>query len=53
MQLGEISSIDAFNALKTTVFYRDFNTVIILDNRLSEIMKIDFNQPGNVLGSLI
>jgi len=44
MQLGEISSIDAFNALKTTVFYRDFNTVIILDNRLSEIMKIDFNQ---------
>ena len=25
------------------MFYKDFNTVIILDNRLAEIFKIDFN----------
>jgi hypothetical protein len=25
------------------LFYKDFNTVIILDNRLAEIFKIDFN----------
>ena len=25
------------------MFYKDFNTVVILDNRLAEIYKIDFN----------
>ncbi len=43
LQLGNITSINAFNPLKTNLFYKDFNTVIILDNRLSEIKKIDFN----------
>lgn len=42
-QLGNITSVDAFNPLKINVFYKDFNTLIILDNRLSEIFKIDFN----------
>ncbi|MBU2939981.1 hypothetical protein KO494_10565 [Lacinutrix sp. C3R15] len=43
IQLGEISSANAFNPLKLNLFYKDFNTVIILDNRLAEIFKIDFN----------
>ena len=43
VQLGEITSANAFNPLKLNVFYKDFNTVIILDNRLAEIFKIDFN----------
>jgi len=43
MQLGEVSTFDVFNALKINVFYKDFNTVVILDNRLSEVSKIDFN----------
>lgn len=43
VQLGSITSIDAFNPLKINVFYKNFNTVLILDNRLSEIFKIDFN----------
>jgi hypothetical protein len=42
-QLSEITSVNAFNPLKINLFYRDFNTVIILDNRLAEIFKIDFN----------
>lgn len=42
-QLGEITSANTFNPLKINLFYRDFNTVIILDNRLAEIFKIDFN----------
>ncbi|MFD2822118.1 hypothetical protein ACFS5M_00450 [Lacinutrix iliipiscaria] len=43
VQLGEMTSANAFNPLKINVFYKDFNTAIILDNRLAEIFKIDFN----------
>jgi hypothetical protein len=43
LQLGNIAKASAFNPLKINVFYKDFNTVIILDNRLAEIFKIDFN----------
>lgn len=43
VQLGEITSANAFNPLKVNLFYRDFNTVVVLDNRLSEISKINFN----------
>ena len=42
-QLGKITSANAFNPLKINLFYQEFNTVIILDNRLAEISKIDFN----------
>ncbi|KFB01798.1 hypothetical protein IA57_02680 [Mangrovimonas yunxiaonensis] len=42
-QLGNLTTINVFNPLKTVLFYKDFNTVILLDNRLSEIFKIDFN----------
>ena len=43
VQLGTPTSVNAFNPLKINMFYQDFNTVIILDNRLAEIFKIDFN----------
>ena len=43
LQLGTLESANAFNPLKINLFYKDFNTVIILDNRLAEIFKIDFN----------
>lgn len=43
LQLGNIYSANAFNRLKINLFYKDFNTIIILDNRLAEIFKIDFN----------
>ncbi|MCR8666843.1 hypothetical protein NO995_04060 [Aestuariibaculum sp. M13] len=42
-QLGDITSVNTFNPLKINLFYKDFNTVVILDNRMAEITKIDFN----------
>ena len=42
-QLSEITSANTFNSLKINLFYQDFNTVIILDNRLAEVFRIDFN----------
>lgn len=41
--LGEIESVDLLNPLKISLFYKDFNTVIILDNQLSEIERINLN----------
>tara|TARA_R110002049_G_scaffold237340_2_gene410440 strand:- start:850 stop:1680 length:831 start_codon:yes stop_codon:yes gene_type:complete len=43
LQLGNLETVNAFNPLKINLFYKDFNTIIILDNRLAEIFKIDFN----------
>jgi hypothetical protein len=43
LQLGDITSVDILNPLKITLFYKDFNTAIVLDNTLNEIKKIDFN----------
>ena len=43
MQLGDISSLNVFNPLKINLFYENFSTVLILDNRLSEVKKINFN----------
>jgi hypothetical protein len=43
VQLGSPTSVNVFNPLKINLFYQDFNTVIILDNRLAEIYKIDFS----------
>ena len=42
-QLGNVTSANTFNPLKINLFYQDFNYVIILDNRLAEIFKLDFN----------
>jgi len=41
--LGSVSSVDVLNSLETTLFYKDFNTVVRLDKKLGEISKIDFN----------
>ncbi len=42
-QLGNNLEVNTFNPLKINLFYSNFNTVIILDNRLAEIAKVDFN----------
>ena len=36
-QLGIITSIDITNPMKILVFYQNFNTIVILDNRLNEL----------------
>ncbi len=36
-QLGKITSVDITNPLKILLFYKNFNTVLFLDNRLNEL----------------
>ena len=36
-QLGDIATVDLSNPLKIILFYRDFNVMVILDNRLNEL----------------
>ena len=44
VQLGVPTTVNVFNPLKINIFYQDFNTATILDNRLAEIFKVDFKQ---------
>ncbi|WP_203257585.1 hypothetical protein [Hyunsoonleella ulvae] len=47
LQLGKLTTANSFNPLKINLFYQELNTVIILDNRLAEIFKVDFNSINN------
>jgi len=42
-QLGNITSVDIINPLKIVVFYEDVNTVLLLDNQLNEIERVNFS----------
>lgn len=42
--LGKIKRADIINPLKVVVFYEEFNTVVLLDNQLNEIQKIEFSK---------
>ncbi|WP_367773316.1 hypothetical protein AB3G33_05835 [Flavobacterium sp. WC2421] len=42
--LGKITKVDIQNPLKIILFYENFNSVIILDNQLNEIQKINFSE---------
>ena len=42
-QLGELYSVDIINPMNIAVYYQDFNVVVLLDNKLSEIDRINFN----------
>jgi hypothetical protein len=44
VSLGKITKIDFQNQLKIMLFYENFNTVILLDNQLNEIQKINFSE---------
>jgi len=47
IQLGKLTSVDIINPLRITLFYKDMNTVVVLDNRLNEITRINFNTVAN------
>ena len=47
LALGKITSVDFINPLKIVVFYEDFNTIVLLDNQLNEIQKINFFEIDN------
>ena len=42
-QLGPITSVDIINPLNVVVFYAQMNTVVLLDSRLNETERINFN----------
>jgi len=41
--LGTITTVDVLNPLEIILFYQNFNTVVQLDNHLSEIKKVNFS----------
>jgi hypothetical protein len=43
VSLGKIYKTDIQNPLQVVVFYRDFNTAILLDNQLNETSRINFS----------
>ena len=44
ISLGKITKVDLQNPLKIVLFYENFNTVVLLDNQLNEIQKINFSE---------
>ena len=44
VQLGDLTSVDLINPLKVLLFYRDTQTVVLLDNRLNENQRILLNE---------
>ncbi len=42
-QLGPLTSADIINPLNVVLFYRETNTVVLVDNRLNEVERINFN----------
>ncbi|MFK7032859.1 hypothetical protein [Flavobacterium oreochromis] len=48
VQLGKISKIDLQNPLRILIFFKNFNTIIALDNQLNEVQKIDFNNINSI-----
>ena len=43
LQLGAIDQVQLFNALKIVVLHKQQNSVVLLDNRLAELIEINFN----------
>ena len=43
LQLGKIDQVHIFNALKIAVLHKNFNSVVLLDNRMAEINILNFN----------
>lgn len=49
LSLGNLHSIDLYNPLQIVLFYKDFNTIILLDNQLNETHRIDGNKQEIIL----
>jgi len=41
-QLGAVGNVDLLNPLKITIFFPDYQTAVILDNKLNEVNRISF-----------
>lgn len=52
-RFGTLSEIDVSNPLKVLLFYKDFMTVLALDNQLGRIFKVDLRQAQILQASTI
>lgn len=43
LNLGEITTVDIVNPFKISVFYKQSNTLVLLDNTLTEITRVNFS----------
>jgi hypothetical protein len=46
-QLGDIFFVDLLNTLQISIFYKEANTTVILDNRLNELNRVNFDRLEN------
>ncbi len=46
--LGLLSKVDFYNNFKIKVWYLDFKTLVILDNYLNEITRVEFNKFSSI-----
>lgn len=54
LSLGKITKVDIQNPLRIILYYENFNTLISLDNQLSEIQKINFSEkPEGIIPTAI
>lgn len=54
LALGKITKVDIQNPLRIVLFYENFNTVIALDNQLSEVQKINFSEkPEGIIATAV
>ena len=44
INLGKLKKVDVINPLKISLFYQEFNTIILLDSQLNEIQKINLSE---------
>lgn len=43
VSLGQLTTVDIINPLKIILFYQQFNSVVVVDNQMNEIQRIDFS----------
>lgn len=43
VRLGNLTRVDLRNPLLIVLFYESFNTIVLLDNQMNEVTRIDFN----------
>lgn len=49
ISLGNLTHVDIYNPLQIVLFYKDFNTVILLDRQLNETHRIEGNKIESIL----
>lgn len=47
--LGKIEKVDFYNPLMVMVFYKNFNSIVLLDNQLNEVSQLRFSELKNPL----